>query len=299
VVERAYAVDRNNFTHSAFALALTHVAHGRHEAAERVAEVVVTRSMESHNAMLLRYAQAFVAELALRQGRTAEAAQWAAAFDADPILPGLRFYIPQLTLVKLLLAQNMPKSRQRARDLLTRLERYYTDTHNTRVLTDILSWRAMLEEEEGNRSAALDKLECAIVAGARGGFIRPFVELGPKFMELLGRLELKGDVLRYVGAIQAAFNDERLGVVGAPFDEGMMKTPPSGSQPLVNPLSSRELDVLGLLSQRLSNKEIAAKLHISPPTVKRHTVSIYQKLSVHGRRDAVAKASSLGMLRGR
>jgi LuxR family maltose regulon positive regulatory protein len=296
VVERAYAVDRNNFTHSAFALALTHVAHGRHEEAERMAEVAVTRSMESHNAMLLRYAEAFVAELALRQGRTAEAAQWAAAFDADPILPGLRFYVPQLTLVKLLLAQDTPKSRRHARDLLTRLERYYTDTHNTRVLTDVLSWCAVLEEKEDNRDAALLKLECAVVAGTRGGFVRPFVELGSEFMELLGRLDLDSDVASHVGKIQATYNDERLGVVGTPVDPAVLRTPPSGSQPLINPLSSRELDVLTLLAQRLSNKEIAAKLHITPTTVKRHTVSVYQKLSVHGRRDAVAKASSLGML---
>jgi LuxR family maltose regulon positive regulatory protein len=291
VVEGSYAVDRNNFAHSAFALALTHLAQGRDLDAERVTEAVVARAMESHNALLVRHAHAFMAELALRLGRATEAEQWAVAFDPDPILPGLRFYVPQLTLAKVLAARDTPASRERAVAVLERLEDYFGTTHNTRVLTDVLALRSLLEAKQGNREPARQKLECAIVAGARGGIVRPFLDLGMEFMELVGRLELGDDVAQYVGRIVAAYHDERLGVVGAPVDPAVLRTPPSGSQPLIEPLSNRELDVLGLLARRLSNKEIAGELHITPATVKRHTVSIYQKLSVHGRRDAVAKAT--------
>jgi LuxR family maltose regulon positive regulatory protein len=296
VVEGSYAVDRNNFAHSAFALALTHLAQGRDRDAERVSEAVVARAMESHNALLVRHAHAFMAELALRLGRTAEAEQWAVAFDPDPIMPGLRFYVPQLTLVKVLLARDTRKDRQQALAVLERLEEYFGTTHNTRVLTDVLAMRSLLEAKQGNREPARQKLECAIVAGARGGIVRPFLDLGVEFMELVGRLERGDDVAQYVGRIVAAYHDERLGVVGAPVDPAVLRTPPSGSQPLIEPLSNRELDVLDRLARRLSNKEIAAELHITPATVKRHTVSIYQKLSVHDRRDAVAKATSLGLL---
>ena len=52
-----------------------------------------------------------------------------------------------------------------------------------------------------------------------------------------------------------------------------------------------------MLANRPSNKEIAEQLHISPATVKRHTENIYQKLGVPGRREAVAKATALGLLR--
>jgi ATP/maltotriose-dependent transcriptional regulator MalT len=71
---------------------------------------------------------------------------------------------------------------------------------------------------------------------------------------------------------------------------------PAFTQSLPSPLSSREIEIVGLLADRLSNKEIAGKLFITPATVKRHTVSIYQKLNVHGRREAVLKASELGVL---
>ena len=68
------------------------------------------------------------------------------------------------------------------------------------------------------------------------------------------------------------------------------------TQPLVESLTNREMEILSLLSLRISNQEIAEKLFISPETVKRHTINIYQKLNAHSRREAVAKAVGLGLL---
>jgi len=68
------------------------------------------------------------------------------------------------------------------------------------------------------------------------------------------------------------------------------------SQPLVEPLTERELDVLELLAQRLSYKEISDKLYVSTATVKSHTHNIYGKLNVSKRRQAVEKAQTLGIL---
>ncbi|MEZ4505754.1 MAG: helix-turn-helix transcriptional regulator [Thermomicrobiales bacterium] len=55
----------------------------------------------------------------------------------------------------------------------------------------------------------------------------------------------------------------------------------------VEELSAREREVLGFLAARYSNKEIAHELGISPLTVKRHTINLYAKLGVSGRREAV------------
>ena len=70
----------------------------------------------------------------------------------------------------------------------------------------------------------------------------------------------------------------------------------SRKQPLDDALTDRELEVIGLLVQRMSNKEIASQLFISAVTVKRHTINIYQKLDVNSRRQAVAKATELGLI---
>ena len=61
-------------------------------------------------------------------------------------------------------------------------------------------------------------------------------------------------------------------------------------------LSKRELEVLGLLAQHLTNKEIGEQLFISAATVKRHLHNIYEKLYVSGRREAIAKAKGLGIV---
>ena len=72
--------------------------------------------------------------------------------------------------------------------------------------------------------------------------------------------------------------------------------PAAAKQPLGDALTDRELEVMGLLAQRMSNKEIASQLFISAGTVKRHTINIYQKLDVNSRRQAVAKAQDLDLL---
>jgi LuxR family maltose regulon positive regulatory protein len=65
---------------------------------------------------------------------------------------------------------------------------------------------------------------------------------------------------------------------------------------LAETLTNRELQILELLGRRLTNKEIASQLIIAPGTVKGHTINIYQKLDVKGRRQAVEKAIALGMI---
>jgi LuxR family maltose regulon positive regulatory protein len=65
------------------------------------------------------------------------------------------------------------------------------------------------------------------------------------------------------------------------------------SSSLVEPLTARELDVLALLAQGLTNKEIAQRLVISPGTVKQHAYNLYQKLQVGNRQQAVKRASDL------
>jgi ATP/maltotriose-dependent transcriptional regulator MalT len=70
----------------------------------------------------------------------------------------------------------------------------------------------------------------------------------------------------------------------------------SAAEGLIEPLTGREIEVLALLAQRLTYKEIGAQLFISAGTVSQHAVRIYQKLQVNNRRQAVVKAQALGLL---
>ena len=67
-------------------------------------------------------------------------------------------------------------------------------------------------------------------------------------------------------------------------------------QPLIDPMSNREMEILELLSRYLQNKEIAEQLYISPETVKSHLKRIYDKLMVSNRRDAISKARELDLV---
>ena len=252
--------------------------------------------METQNSQWLPTAQVFSAELALQQGRIPEAHHRAQQAEHLPILLMHSFYVPQLTLAKVLLAQDTVVSREQADRLLTELLQFIERTHNHRYLIEVLALQAILVDAQGDQATALDKLEQAIHLAEPGGWIRLFVDLGPRLAILLNQLGRQGIAPDYIGQILAAFgNEER----GARHDEpGQEKTqPPSFSfPPLVESLTDRELEVLALLAQRLSNKEIAAQLVISPGTVTQHTHNIYQKLNVDGRRQAVSKATEIGIL---
>jgi LuxR family transcriptional regulator, maltose regulon positive regulatory protein len=72
--------------------------------------------------------------------------------------------------------------------------------------------------------------------------------------------------------------------------------PTPASEDLIEPLSDRELEVLRLIDQGLSNSEIAAKLVLSTGTVKVHSHNIFSKLGVNNRTQAVSKARALGLI---
>jgi DNA-binding NarL/FixJ family response regulator len=65
---------------------------------------------------------------------------------------------------------------------------------------------------------------------------------------------------------------------------------------LVEPLTARELEVIGLVALGLSNKSVAARLGISDQTVKFHVASIYGKLGATNRTDAARRALRLGLI---
>jgi LuxR family maltose regulon positive regulatory protein len=153
-----------------------------------------------------------------------------------------------------------------------------------------------LLDAEGDTSTASSKLECAVVAAMRGGFVRPFLDLGAQLVPLLSRLKLDESGTEYIGRIVVELRREVAGSPAEAPERTEVTSALPADQPLAAPLTEREFEILSRLAQRLSNKEIAKQLFLSPLTVKRHTLNIYQKLGVHGRREAVDKATALGIL---
>jgi LuxR family maltose regulon positive regulatory protein len=202
-----------------------------------------------------------------------------------------RLYEPHFTLAKIWLARDSSISRHRAADLLDELRKYIESTNNTVCLIQVLALQAILLAGQGDESAALNLTRKALELGQPGGFIRLFVDLGPPIARLLQALSRQGVSPDYTSRILAAFAESA--VAQKHLINSSIRQPSSS---VVDSLTPRELEVLELLARRLTNKEIAGKLVVSPGTVKTHTLSIYAKLDVHSRRQAVEKAQELNLL---
>lgn len=150
------------------------------------------------------------------------------------------------------------------------------------AVVEMLLLRALAYQAMGSESQALAALAEALERGQRSGCVRVFLDEGPPLAPLLYRAVERGIHAGYAAQLLAAFDV-------APAEE---------QSPLLEPLSNREREVLQLVAEGLSNREIAARLVISLSTVKGHTSNIYGKLGVSNRTQAVARARTLGLLEG-
>jgi LuxR family maltose regulon positive regulatory protein len=159
--------------------------------------------------------------------------------------------------------------------------------HDERLRIMVL--QALALRAKGDADGALQHLGDALALAQPGGFIRVFVDEGLRMADLLSEAATKGIMPGYVAKLLAAFEAEHQGGAAA-RDRG-------SSRDLLEPLSRRELEVLRLVAQGLSNQEISERLFVALSTVKGHNLKIFEKLQVKRRTEAIARARELGLLR--
>jgi LuxR family maltose regulon positive regulatory protein len=150
--------------------------------------------------------------------------------------------------------------------------------------------QALAVKELGDTDKTMTILSKGLSLAESRGHIRLFVNEGPPMARLLYEALSREIAPDHVRQLLAAFPN-------AEPPEQIERTRAQAPTPdLVEPLSERELEVLALIAQGLTNREIASRLFLSLNTVKAHTRNIYGKLGVHSRTQAVAKAKALGVL---
>jgi LuxR family transcriptional regulator, maltose regulon positive regulatory protein len=297
LVMHPHISDIHCFLNSAVLLARIRQLQNQPGEARAIVEAMVSFAFEIGSEAALREARAFQAELALCQGRLAEAGRWAETGGTFAPRPMPYAYIPSLTRAMIFLAQDTLASRQQARQLLAQLDEYFTSIHYTLIRIRVLALQAMLYHAEGAERQALATLEKSIGLAEPGGFIRLFVDLGPKLKPLLEMVARRDSSSMYLVAVCAAYREaDDQPLATAALDQTAPDSDRSAATVPIEPLTNREMDVLLLLDKRYSDKEIADALSISAGTVYTHVRHIGDKLGVRGRRAIVQAGKDQGLL---
>ncbi len=214
--------------------------------------------------------------VSLRMGNMAAAAEWVEAY-------GLPF--SPVSAARVHLAQGNTAA------ALALLEPWRQQVEakgweDERLKTMVLQTVALFAH--GEKNEALRLLGETLKLAEPGGFVRLFVDEGLPMARLISEASAHGIMRDYTAKLLAVFEAEQT--------HHGLQSEPLRAQPLIEPLSARELNVLRLIAEGLSNLEISERLFLALSTVKGHNRIIFDKLQVQRRTEAVARARELGLL---
>ncbi len=241
----------------------------------------------------------------LTQGDESAVARWSAAVEQRLHSPDSFRFEDELTRIiqaRVFIAQ---KQLDKALELLSSLEALARSGARQGRLIEILVLKALALQAMGEIAQAESALTASLSLAEPEGYIRLFVDEGEPLRCLMAQCRLRiektsPNLSAYMVKLLAAFGsstDQSASGVLRKEKTLMPPQPPSGSDKnLVEPLSKREVEVLRLMAEGLTNEQIAAKLIIALGTVKAHVHNISGKLGAQNRAHAVARAKELNLL---
>ncbi len=274
-------------------LARIHLAQGSRsnakEAVQNAIHLIETRGVfsEARNAV-----DAAQVRLWLAQGDLEAANRWAVSQKERSGWDDLSRFeneLAHITQVRVFIAQNTPDE---ATGLLSHLEETARSAERTGRVIEILLLKALAMRQMGDSKHAILALTECLTLAEPSSYVRIFLDEGQPMQMLLAQwlARASAGLLRdYSVRLLSQFDAEPHAIPAA-----QERICPSGN--LVEQLSQRELEVLHLMSLGSTNQEIARQLIVAPGTVKAHTASIYRKLDVANRTEAVTRAWQIGIL---
>ncbi|HLX57272.1 MAG TPA: LuxR C-terminal-related transcriptional regulator [Ktedonobacteraceae bacterium] len=239
--------------------------------------------------------EAFWAWLSLMQGDESAVLRWLqrCGLSLDQEVSHLRER-EYLTLVRVLITQ---RRLNEAKQWLENLLQLAEAQGRTGSVIEILMLQAEALQAYGDMNQAIKSLSRAFSLAEPEGYTRLFVDEGAPIAHLLVQMR------RHPPGGQPGsthYRENLLALLGRAYDEDVshsaVAVPGSGTYPLIEPLSERELEVLRLIVAGCSNREIADRLVIAVSTVKWYVNAIYGKLQVESRTKAIARARELNIV---
>jgi len=235
-------------------------------------------------------AAAYRTRIWIAQGELVAAEEWASATGLNAEDASFTYLneVDLITLARLRIAQG---DLETAVSLLHHLQEAAAAAGRNGSLIEILILQAITFTAQQHSEKSLQALEQALTLAEPQGYMRVFLDEGEPLRLLLlayreqlpGSVEAKTRLFAYINRLLAAFS-----LPGSPQ--------PPQLDPLLDPLSDRELEVLRLVAAGASNRDIAQTLFVAIPTVKKHVSNIMSKLNASSRTQAVAEARTLGLL---
>lgn len=282
-----YSANPTYLANVAFILACIHLCYGREEEAGQVLLQFEEHCRVHDHERAMALISAFKAEFSYRLGDIGKANMNARYIDFDINQPRWFFYVPQLTQIKCLAAQGTKQGLNQAHARLIKLDEQMQQINRVNVRIETLILLSIVYQKLKRSSEARKALQTAVALARPGNWIRSFLDGRQPIKSLLKQLARDGKEQEFVEKIVHAFSLED--VQFSPPVQPFSTTAPQHSQ-VLEQLTRREKELLPLLAQGLSNKEIADRLSVSDLTIKSHLQNIYSKLGVKGRMEAVSKA---------
>lgn len=254
------------------------------EALDRAGRIVSA----SNNTMISGIAEAWLAKLALARGETHIAERWAALPENTDLnlneVPDAWSEFRYLTLVRLHIVRGMSEG---IPDCLDKLRQKAEADGRIGSVIEALILQSLVFQMMDRSEESLVSFERALRLTEPEGYIRIFIDEGKPVDALLREAASRGICPDYVEKLLRAFE-----LPESSADQGGEYT----EIHLSHPLTTRELEVLKLMSEGSSSREIASELFVSVDTVKKHIKNIYAKLDVHKQTMAVTRARELGLV---
>ena len=243
---------------------------------------------------------ALKARIWIKQGRLKDAQAWARKqkVSVEDALSFAREF-DHITLARLLLAQYRNDGREgtltQVNGFLERLNDAAKAGHRYGRLIEILILQALVHQAGRDKNKAMEFLQQALELAEPEAYVKIFINEGKPLELLLRAVQNRGNAADYVKKLLLGFESNSEHEKNHPRSlcaDAII----SLNDLLDEPLSKREMEILKLIAQGLSNKEISEKLFIALSSVKGHNQKIFAKLQVQRRTEAVARARELAMV---